>query len=75
MRALFVITLSTVLASCAGVGANDCSADPFQLGQRDGALGANEVERHAARCGASFNAERYREGYRDTVSRRPIPLW
>jgi hypothetical protein len=75
MRAPLVVILCAVLAGCAGVGASDCSTDPFQLGQRDGALGANEVDRHAARCGTSFNAERYREGYRDSVSRRPIPLW
>ena len=75
MRPLLVLTLCTVLAGCATAGGNDCSSDPFQLGQRDGVLGANEADRHAARCGGSFNAERYREGYRDGFSRRPIPLW
>jgi hypothetical protein len=76
MRPLVVVTtLCTMLAGCATAGGSDCSTDPFQLGQRDGVLGANELDRHAARCGASFNAERYRDGYRDGFSRRPIPLW
>jgi hypothetical protein len=45
----------------------------FELGQRDGMLGANQTERHASRCGSSFDAGRYTEGFRDSFSRRPPP--
>ena len=75
MHPFVAFAFCTVLAGCASTGGSDCSTDPFQLGQRDGVLGANEVDRLAARCGASFNTERYREGYRDVFARRPIPLW
>jgi hypothetical protein len=75
MRQGLVVMLCTALAGCASLGASDCSSDPVQLGQSHGVLGANEVDRLAVRCGASFNAERYREGYSDGFSRRPLPLW
>jgi hypothetical protein len=60
---------------CAGTGGGDCSADAYQLGERDGVLRSYEGSRHAARCGSGFNEARYREGYADAASRRPIPLW
>ena len=72
MRALLVCLL---LAGCAGTGGNDCAADARQLGERDGALGSYEGSRHAARCGGGFDEARYREGYGEAASRRPVPLW
>jgi len=60
---------------CAGTGGGDCSADAYQLGERDGVLRSYEGSRHAARCGSGFNEARYREVYTDAASRRPIPLW
>ena len=72
MRALLVCLL---LAGCAGTGGNDCSMDTYQLGMRDGTLRSYEGSRHAARCGGGFNEARYREGYSEAASRRPIPLW
>jgi hypothetical protein len=75
MRRFCAVMLLMVASGCAGIGASDCAADPFQLGERDGVLGANEVDRHAARCGATFDAGRYREGYAEGFSRRPKPLW
>ena len=62
-------------AGCAGTMANDCATDAYQLGERDGVLRSYEGSRHAVRCGASFDEARYREGYADAASRRPIPLW
>lgn len=75
MRLFPAVMLLMLASGCAGMGASDCAADPFQLGERDGVLGSNEVERHAARCGATFDAGRYREGYAEGFSRRPRPLW
>ena len=63
-----------MLAGCAGTGGNDCSIDAYELGSRDGVLRSYEGSRHAARCGG-FNEARYREGYLEAASRRPIPLW
>jgi hypothetical protein len=61
-----------MLSGCA-VG-NDCAVNPFDLGQRDGVLGANHSpERYAASCGGAFNGARYTEGYQEGVSRRPPP--
>jgi hypothetical protein len=56
-----------------GCASNDCAMNAFELGQRDGMLGANQAERHVSRCGASFDAARYGEGFGDTFSRRPPP--
>ncbi len=64
-----------LVSGCAGTGASECGADAFELGQRDGVLRSYEGSRHTARCGTSFNEARYREGYADAASRRPIPLW
>jgi hypothetical protein len=75
MMRVWSLTLCLLVAGCATGSAGDCGTDAFQLGQRDGVLGANEADRHAARCGSGFDTTRYREGYRDGFSRRPIPLW
>jgi len=73
MRAFMVCLL--LATGCAGLGGNECAADPFQLGERDGVLRSYEGSRHAARCGSGFDEAKYREGYADAASRRPIPLW
>jgi hypothetical protein len=70
MRFLAISLL--ILSGCA-VG-NDCAMNSFELGQRDGMLAAlNMTDRYAASCGASFDAARYAEGYRDAFARRPLP--
>ena len=71
MRRSFLMGL-LALAGCA-VG-NDCAVNSFELGQRDGMLGAlHQPDRYAASCGGSFNGARYAEGYHDGFSRRGPP--
>jgi len=72
MRTLVLCLL--LLSGCAGTGGNDCSTDAYELGQRDGMLRSYEGSRHGARC-SGFNEARYRDGYAEAASRRPIPLW
>lgn len=67
------VTLS-ILVLLSGCASNDCAVSPFELGQRDGMLAANQAERLAASCGGSFDSARYVEGYRETFSRRPPPV-
>jgi hypothetical protein len=67
---------SSIIGICllaGGCASNDCAMNAFELGQRDGMLGANQTERHLSRCGSSFDAGRYTEGFRDSFSRRPAP--
>ena len=61
--------LLVVLASgCAA----DCGADWYELGARDGRLGAEaQAEVYAARCGVKPDAARYEEGYRAGSAQRP----
>ena len=73
MRTVMLCVLLTW--GCAGTGGSDCSTDAYQLGERDGVLRSYAGSRHAARCGSGFNEARYREGYLEAASRRPIPLW
>lgn len=72
MRAT-VVSLSLVISGCAA----DCGPDWYQIGERDGRLGAqSQVEYYAARCGgARPDAARYAEGYRAGFARRPVPNW
>ena len=72
---LFIGLCAALVSGCAGLSTNDCAADPFQLGERDGVLRSYEGSRYAARCGSGFDEAKYREGYADAASRRPIPLW
>ena len=78
MRTTALISLACLLgAACAGTGA-DCAADAYQLGRRDGRLGAGldaQADIYGARCGAPIDRTRYAEGYRDGFRERPIPLW
>jgi hypothetical protein len=66
-----ILSLCALLGGCAS---NDCAMNAFELGQRDGMLGANQTERLGASCGGSFDAARYTEGYRETFARRPPPV-
>lgn len=65
-----------LLTGCAGVSGADCqTSDWRQLGERDGVLGAqSQHERYAASCGSAFQAEPYREGFREGFGRRPRPV-
>ena len=66
----YLIGICLVTSGCAS---NDCAMNAFELGQRDGMLGANQTERHVSRCGASFDAGRYSAGFSDSFARRPAP--
>jgi hypothetical protein len=69
---LLWIAGSLALSACAA----DCGGDWYQLGQRDGRLGASsQVEYYGARCNAQPDAERYAEGYRAGFAQRPVPNW
>ena len=68
---LSIVLFCSLLGACAS---NDCATGSFEVGQRDGMLGANQAERLAAKCGGSFDSARYAEGYRETFSRRPPPV-
>jgi hypothetical protein len=75
-KALISVTSLLVIAACASTA--DCSADAYQLGRRDGRLGAGleaQADIYGARCGAPIDRARYTEGYRDGFRERPIPLW
>ena len=72
-----IFALACALATgCASIGGNDCATDAYQLGQRDGRIGASpQADLYAARCSASIDRDRYLEGWRAGYSQRPIPLW
>ncbi|MCD6041771.1 MAG: hypothetical protein K0R40_1374 [Burkholderiales bacterium] len=60
------------LAGCAA----DCGPDWYEIGSRDGRLGAQgQIENYARRCGTAPDATRYAEGYRAGFAQRPIPNW
>ncbi len=65
-----------ILAGCAGFG-EECrdSSDWYQIGQRDGRLGAwPQLEFYAARCPAvRQDAARYTEGWQAGFGARPLP--
>ena len=71
MRFLLAAAALVALAGCAGFGAPDCDSDWYEVGLRDGFLGAPwQDESYAQRCGDAVNAVRYREGWRDGDRRR-----
>jgi len=73
MRLLLVVASLVALAGCAVFGAPDCDSDWYEVGQRDGILGAPwQYENYAQRCGDAVDAVRYREGWRDANSRIPV---
>ena len=61
------------LAACALITgcATDCGGDWYEIGARDGRLGADQVESYAGRCGGQVNRERYAEGRRAGFAMRP----
>ena len=76
MKHLLSLTLLLLASGCAGMGGADCTTDAYQLGQRDGRIGASpQADLYAARCSASIDRDRYLEGWRAGYSQRPIPLW
>jgi hypothetical protein len=72
VRLLLAVASLVALAGCAAFGAPDCGSDWYEVGERDGVLGAPlQHENYAQRCGDALDAVRYREGWRDGNSRRP----
>ncbi len=70
-------TLALLLAGCAALVQDECTADAYQVGKRDGRLGAYaQADAYAARCGSRgrFDASRYMEGWRDGLAERPRPV-
>ena len=64
-----------LLAGCAAIAVEECSADAYQIGKRDGRIGAYaQSDRYAARCGGRFSASRYMDGWRDGFAERPKPV-
>jgi hypothetical protein len=52
--------------------AADCKTDWYELGARDGRLGAPpQAETYAARCNIKADPARYEEGYRAGFDMRP----
>ena len=65
-----------LVAGCAGIAADECTTDSYQLGRRDGRIGAYaQADAYAARCGtrARFDTQRYLDGWRDGSAERPRP--
>ena len=76
MKHLLCLTTLLLASGCASMGGADCATDAFQLGQRDGRIGASpQADRYAARCNAPVDAEKYQAGWSAGYSQRPIPLW
>jgi hypothetical protein len=70
----FVLLAIVSLSGCAGAGGVDCAADWFEIGKRDGRIGAySQADRYAARCGAALDRERYEQGHRAGSAERPRP--
>ena len=65
--AAFLITLA--VSGCAA----DCGGDWYEIGARDGRLGAeSQLDNYAARCaGVKPDAARYAEGYSAGSAQRP----
>ena len=66
-----------VLQGCAAIAVDECTADSYQVGRRDGRIGAySQADAYAQRCGTrgGFDASRYLEGWRDGWADRPKPV-
>lgn len=75
---LLLAASAALLAGCAAIVADECTADSYEIGKRDGRMAAySQAEIYAARCGTrgQFDAARYSEGRRAGLAERPIPLW
>ena len=78
MKLAFVVFAASaaLVAGCAELVSADCGGDAYQIGRRDGRIGAYEqAERYSARCGPQFDPARYAAGWRDGLADRPRPLW
>jgi hypothetical protein len=80
MKHLVCAAVFSIAASgCAAINEADCHTDMYQVGMRDGRLGAgSQIDRYAGRCAASgggTDASRYADGYAAGFAQRPIPLW
>ena len=72
MSRLIAVAMLALLGGCASVITAQCGADPNAMGERDGRIGVMSQDPvYAAYCGARFDAERYRAGWRDGYSQRP----
>ena len=68
----FALLLLALLGGCANVITAQCGGDPYAMGERDGRIGVMSQDQvYAAYCGARFDAERYRAGWRDGNDQRP----
>ena len=77
MKLIVPIAFVGILGGCASLGSSDCTADWYQVGKRDGRLGAQpQAEIYQRRCGAAaqVDAARYSEGWRDGFAERPKPV-
>lgn len=73
MRRLAILAVAT-LSGCAGAGSSDCTGDWFDIGKRDGRMGAfSQPDLYAKRCGVPVDTQRYEEGYRAGSAERPRP--
>ncbi|HEY5898133.1 MAG TPA: hypothetical protein VIV54_11240 [Burkholderiales bacterium] len=76
---VYAAAFATLASGCAAIDGADCSSDMYQVGMRDGRLGAgSQIERYAGRCAASggrADSSRYAEGYAAGFAQRPLPLW
>lgn len=68
------LLLIVSLSGCAAAQKADCGGDWFNVGKRDGRIGASsQVEHYASRCGVPVDVERYDAGYRAGSAERPRP--
>ena len=68
---LFLAACTLLVSACA----SECGSDWYQVGERDGRMGAgSQAERYTARCG-QVDTARYNEGYREGFALRPPPNW
>ena len=67
--------LAVIVAGCAGFGVPDCGSDWYEIGMRDGRLGASsQVERYATTC-PNLDRKRYEEGHAVGTAARPrLPI-
>jgi hypothetical protein len=66
MRAALLATL-LLLAGCAA----DCGPDWYEIGARDGRLGAYQAQLYASRCSVPVDNARYDEGWQAGAAQRP----
>jgi len=73
MRRIALLAI-VLLSGCAGAQSVDCTGDWFEIGKRDGRMGAySQVERYVARCSGPVDRARYEEGHRAGSAERPRP--